>query len=391
MTGLQGAASRRTQRERASERRRAEPRTADHASGAPPERILIAGGYGTVGRRIAALLALDYGPRLVVGGRNMEPAQQLARSLGHGVGAVRIDVNDAHSVQEAIAGVGVVISCVRQGAVPHLLEAAVAQGCGYTDMAPMSIRRPPVPRALREQAVATGARVIVGAGLVPGLSNMLARQGADAVGPVRSVVVTCLLSLGDEFGSDSAGYIADEVLTPFSVLVDGRRVKARALQGAGHARFPPPVGRIRAFRFPFSDQVGYSESLGARTAYTRIAILPKWTGSVFSVYLALKRGSMGSEKAGGRERMARLLEGLKRRYAGVNWWGVRVDMTGERGEHHATFFGRGQADATAVSAAAFVRALVEGPVDRPGIWSAEQAIPPEMYFSYLAAHGIAES
>ena len=88
--------------------------------------------------------------------------------------------------------------------------------------------------------------------------------------------------------------------------------------------------------------------------------------------------------------MTRLLERLKRRYAGVNWWGVRVDMTGERGDHHATFFGRGQAEATAVSAAAFVRALAEGEVDRPGIWSAEEAIPPEPYFSYLSAHGMAE-
>ena len=51
-----------------------------------------------------------------------------------------------------------------------------------------------------EEAVQTGARVILGAGLVPGLSNVLARIGADRVGQVESVETTCLLSIGDEYG-----------------------------------------------------------------------------------------------------------------------------------------------------------------------------------------------
>ena len=54
--------------------------------------ILISGGYGTVGRRVAADLAPDYPGRLVVAGRSAEKAAQLAIEVGHGVRGRRLDV-----------------------------------------------------------------------------------------------------------------------------------------------------------------------------------------------------------------------------------------------------------------------------------------------------------
>jgi saccharopine dehydrogenase (NAD+, L-lysine-forming) len=50
--------------------------------------FLITGGYGTVGRRVAADLAPDYPGHVVVAGRSAEKAAQLAAELGHGVRAV---------------------------------------------------------------------------------------------------------------------------------------------------------------------------------------------------------------------------------------------------------------------------------------------------------------
>ena len=47
--------------------------------------LLITGGYGTVGRRVAADLAPDYPGRVVVAGRSLEKAARLAAELGHGV------------------------------------------------------------------------------------------------------------------------------------------------------------------------------------------------------------------------------------------------------------------------------------------------------------------
>jgi saccharopine dehydrogenase (NAD+, L-lysine forming) len=66
--------------------------------------ILITGGYGTVGRRVAADLAPDYPDRIVIAGRSAEKAAQLAVALGHGVRGRRVDVGDPDSIEAALSG-----------------------------------------------------------------------------------------------------------------------------------------------------------------------------------------------------------------------------------------------------------------------------------------------
>jgi uncharacterized protein YbjT (DUF2867 family) len=88
--------------------------------------ILITGGYGTVGRRIAADLAPDYptvswwragAPRRP---RSLQPSWDTMRGR-------RLDVGDPASVETALDGVGVVMSCIDQPE-PHLLRAAIGRG-----------------------------------------------------------------------------------------------------------------------------------------------------------------------------------------------------------------------------------------------------------------------
>jgi hypothetical protein len=92
--------------------------------------ILITGGYGTVGRRIAADLAPFYSGRVVVAGRSAEKAAQLTAELGHGVRSRRVNVGDLGSVEAALESVGLVMSCIDQPE-PHLLRAAIARGLAF--------------------------------------------------------------------------------------------------------------------------------------------------------------------------------------------------------------------------------------------------------------------
>ena len=62
---------------------------------------------------------------------------------------------------------------------------------------------------------------------------------------------------------------------------------------------------------------------------------------------------------------------------------------GARGSVKASLVGRGQATGTAIGAAAVVRSLAEDEVEHPGIWLAEQVVPPEPFFERLAARGLA--
>ena len=181
--------------------------------------ILIVGGYGIVGRRIARDLAPDYPGRIVVAGRSIERATQLALELGQGVRARRTDVDDAASVEDSLNGVSVVVSCIDQQE-PHLLQAAIASGLAYTDITPHLMQRRPT-EMMRRDAVLNGARIVLGAGLAPGISSMLASLAVDRVGAVESVASNVLLSIGDNFGPASRAYIADEIALAYTVLVGG--------------------------------------------------------------------------------------------------------------------------------------------------------------------------
>ena len=352
----------------------------------PKKDILIVGGYGTVGQRIAADLAPDYPGRIVVAGRSLEKATQLAAELGHGVRAQQADVDDPASIQAALEGVGVVVSCIDQRE-PHLLHAAIAHGLAYTDITPHLMQRRPT-QAMKAEAARSGARILLGAGLAPGISNMLARLGADRVGDVESVVSNTLLSVGDIYGPASRSYIMEEIALSYSVLMDGRQQPAHAFVGAARVPFPSPIGWRRAYLFPFSDQVFFPETLGARTAFTRLTLNPAWLGDLMSALVRLGVPALMRRRAGAQERFNRLMGWLQRKYAGLDWYGVVMEVHGSRGFVRASLIGHVQAAGTAIGAAALACALAEGEVERPGVSFAEQVVPPGPFFERLAARGL---
>lgn len=92
--------------------------------------ILIVGGYGVVGQRIAAELAPDYPDRVLLGGRTLVRAEEIATAIGHGVRGRRIDIAVPSSIGEALEGVAVVISCIDQPG-RALLWAAISRGLNY--------------------------------------------------------------------------------------------------------------------------------------------------------------------------------------------------------------------------------------------------------------------
>jgi saccharopine dehydrogenase-like NADP-dependent oxidoreductase len=348
--------------------------------------ILITGGYGTVGRRVAADLAPDYPGQLVVAGRRAEKAGQLAAELGYGVRGRRVDVGDPASVEAALGGVGVVMSCIDQPE-PHLLRAAIARGLAYTDIAPHLMTRRPT-EAMKAEAVRTGARIVLGTGLAPGISSLLARLGADRVGVVESVASNVLLSVGDSFGPASRTYLLEEVALPYSVRIDSTELPMQPFAGSARVNFPPPLGERTAYLFPFSDQVFFPETLGARTALSRLALDPPWLGTLLSALVGLRVTAMLRRHAGAEERVQRLMARLQRRYRGRDWYGVVVDVRGASGGVRASLVGRGQATGTAIGASAVVRALAEGEVKQPGIWLVEQVVPPGPFFERLTARGL---
>jgi len=347
--------------------------------------VLIAGGYGEVGRRLAAHLARAYPGRVIVAGRSIERARQAAQVLGQGARALAVDVNETASVERALEGVAMVVCCVEQTAPYTLLSVAAARGIAYTDLTASSIWRPAL--ALRAEAEARGARIVLGAGLVPGISSAMARAAADRLGPLESVDTALLLSVGDAFGPDSLEYLLRELAAPLAVTVSGRARIVACFSEPRTVEFPAPIGQRTGWRAPFADQHFFPRSLGVATATTRLALDPPWMGAVIAAVL---RGGAGRllHREAFRSLVRRLVSAAHRRHEGSDRWALVVDASGQRGRAHFSLAGRGQAEATATAASVLVGMLYDGAIKRPGVWFAEQVVEPERFFAGLREAGL---
>ncbi len=348
--------------------------------------ILIVGGYGVVGRRIAAKLAPNYPDRVVVGGRNLARAEQVATAIGHRVRGRRIDIAVPSSIEAALEGVAVVISCIDQPG-RTLLWAALKRGLCYTDITPhlTELGRGAAYDKIDAAARASGARVVLGTGIVPGISNVMVRALANALGGADEIETALLLAASDLKGPASLDYFLQELSMSFDIWVDGEDRSARAFSVPQLIEFPLPPGAQLSYLFPFSDQVLYPRTMGARTALTRLAIEPAW----------LARGLAMMVRTGASRLMA--IEGVRHAVArrlrarpssNDARFALRVDVRRGGRSRHATLLGQAQADAAAAGAAGVARLLIEGDVAEPGAWMPEQIVDPGPFSSRLATQGL---
>jgi saccharopine dehydrogenase (NAD+, L-lysine forming) len=348
--------------------------------------ILIAGGYGVVGRRIAAELAPDYPGRVVVAGRRQALADEAAAAIGHGVRGRSIDVTVPSSIAAALESVAVVVSCIDQPG-RALLWAAIERGLRYTDITPhlTELGRSSGYERIDAAARASGARLVLGTGIVPGISNVIVRMLADTLGGVDEIETSLLLDAADVSGPASFDYFLQELAMPFDIHVDGKDRTVRAFSMPRLVEYPRPAGARLSYLFPFSDQVLYPRTMGVRTAVTRLAIEPRWLSKALSV---VARTGISHLFAMGTIRHAI----ARRRKAAPSDRGasfaLRVDVRRGQNSRHTTLFGQTQAAAAAAGAAGVARALIEDGVREPGAWMPEQVIDPGSFLSRLAAHGL---
>jgi saccharopine dehydrogenase-like NADP-dependent oxidoreductase len=348
--------------------------------------ILIAGGYGVVGRRIAAELAPDYRDRVIVAGRNLDRAKTTALAIGHGARGREIDVNVPSSIAAALDDVAVVVSCIDQRE-RSLLQAVVERGLAYTDITPRltELGRGVGYEKIDAAARASGACAVLGTGIVPGIANVMVRAVAEKLGGAEEIETSLLLSASDASGPASFDYFLRELSMPFLVHVDGVDRQARAFSDPRLIEFPPPVGVRSAYLFPFSDQVLYPRTMGARTVCTRLALDPPILAKLLAVGVRTGVASLIA-----REPVRHTIVGRRKdRAPSVEApFALRVDVRNHGQSSHATLVGHTQADAAAGGAAGVVRSLLDGEVAEPGAWMPEQVIDPGAFFSRLAARDL---
>ena len=206
-------------------------------------RILILGGYGQFGARIASALARDAGLQLTLAGRRREPAQALCAALAQRGAwaqpqALALDLA-AEDFPARLARVAPDLLIHTAGPFQRrdvrVAETALALGIHYIDLA--DARDFVIGfDALDEQARRAQRWAITGASSVPGLSAAVVEAHRERFGVLESIESAISPGNRSDPGLATTHAILGYVGRPFPLLRDGRRTYAHGWQSLRRLR-----------------------------------------------------------------------------------------------------------------------------------------------------------
>nr|WP_280176690.1 saccharopine dehydrogenase NADP-binding domain-containing protein [Halorhabdus rudnickae] len=215
--------------------------------------MLIVGGYGSVGRTIAGELAtVSDGPNsVIVAGRDGTKAATAAGALGENVSGIAFDLQRTESYDRVLKDVDDVVMCVDQSGTAFV-KACLERGIDYVDVTASDefFRR---VEGLDDLARDHGATGVLSVGLVPGVTNLLAKRLTDQLSAVSEIRIGVLLGLGEAFGPAASRWTLDRIGRQFTVHDAGGSLPVRGFVTPESMEFPR-YGRRRAYSFDFADQ-----------------------------------------------------------------------------------------------------------------------------------------
>lgn len=308
--------------------------------------IVIFGGYGTVGREAAREL-VGAGRKVVLAGRNPPRATPVP-----GASLAQVDVADPAQVAAVLDGASAVLMCTETHNA-EVARASFERGIDYLDVtaSPGVIAE---LQALHEVAATHDAVGVLSVGLIPGVSNLLARTVFER-SPADEVRIGAILGSGEAHGPAALRWTLDGLGT---------------LSGSWRMNFLE--GRRTVHRFPFSDQYTLPGTLGIPNVRTGLGL----DSSAMTTLLAAAR-SPGLARV----LRSRPVESILGR---VHIGSDRFALKAESGSAGAWLTGRRQSRATGVVAALLVERL---DTFAPGVRHIEQLVDPAEFLTTLRDHG----
>jgi Domain of unknown function (DUF4166)/Saccharopine dehydrogenase NADP binding domain len=209
-------------------------------------KVLILGGYGTFGGRLAELLCDEQRLNLVIAGRSRAKAEALCEALPGKAAREAWAVNRDRGLDERLAEIApdIVVDASgpfqRYGDDPYrVAEAALAVGADYVDLADGSefVRN---IGELDRAARAAGRFVLSGASSFPVLTAAAARHLARGLAHVDSITAGIAPSPYAGVGKNVIRAIAGYAGKPIEVRRSGKTRRAYALTETRRATIAPP-------------------------------------------------------------------------------------------------------------------------------------------------------
>jgi saccharopine dehydrogenase-like NADP-dependent oxidoreductase len=352
------------------------------------KKILVIGGCGRIGNSVAQDLATHTKEEVIVTSRKptrivTSPHKFLA-----------LDLERQDSLQKAIAEVDLVVHCAgpfhhRDGRV---LKYCIQEKVNYLDV---SDHRSFYERVIpwQEEAIASGITAVLNTGIFPGISNSMVKQGVEQFEQPKKIHLSYIVA-----GSGGAGVTVMRTTflglkKPFTAWINSKWQEVLPYTEREVIEFPQPYGKTGVYWFDMPETYTFAASFPVETVITKFGSIPDWynhltwiTAHIFpDAWVTSPRGI---------EFFARVSYNMTRvtdRFSGIGV-AMQAEITGIKNGQETTYRTSMVHENTAIAAGAgtgsVAQLILEGKLNKPGIYPVEQALSTELFQETMASRNI---
>lgn len=353
-------------------------------------KIVVLGGCGDMGNGVVQDLLAHTDAQVTIADYRIERAKKYADELGERVNAVFVDANDEASLVEVLRGADAAVGCIGPfyRFAPRLARAAVKAGVNYVDICDDYGPLDEV-LAMHEDAKSAGVTLITGLGWTPGITNLMARDGALQLDEVDEIRVAWVGGAQDAEGLAVVKHVFYAITGDVPTYQNGQWTRVRAGTGKEVVRFPEPFGDIEVFHCGHPEPITIPRYFQVKTVSLKGALTPAWNNWLGDVFVRLGLTNTPTKI----DRLSRLiwsLEGILGA-GGIALSAARVDVFGrDRGIPRVLTYTAvdKMRRLTGIPAAIGAWMLAKGEIQRKGVFAPEGCLDSAAFFEALAQRGI---
>ncbi|NLC45960.1 MAG: NAD(P)H-binding protein [Firmicutes bacterium] len=358
-------------------------------------KVVVLGGAGDMGSRaVRDLAAQEEVSELIIADINMNAAERLAAELGEKAKAVYIDANEPETLVKVMEGADVVASAMGPFYKYEkvAVEAAIAAKVNYVSIcddydAVESI----LP--LDEEAKKQNLSILTGMGWTPGISNILAKKGADELDEVEEINIYWAGSANDAVGLAVTLHTIHIFTGKVTSFINGKKVEIPAGSERERVEFLKPLGFVDMYHLGHPEPVTLPLYIpGVKTVTLKGGLMESYLNK-----LAIAVAKLGlTDTPRKKQVLGKVLKALlpvleKIQKPDVPMSGIRVDIKGTLNgkKQHLVYQAADHMDnLTGVPLAIGAMMLCKGEITRKGVFAPEAAVEPDRFIEELSKRNI---
>jgi saccharopine dehydrogenase-like NADP-dependent oxidoreductase len=237
--------------------------------------IIILGGCGEIGRYIAKDLVKS-GLNVTIADIREVEGKLIANRLGHRASFLKLNIMQFDTLVEALKDYELVINIIG----PYFMfgdwipRAAIQAGINYLDICDdhdMTLTL----LNLNKRVEREGLTFLINSGASPGLTNIMAKMGAEELDQVRSVRILWYEDTGEDIGFGALMHWAHIAMGKVPIYRNGKWMNVRALTEREIVKFPDPCGLIPIYYCGHPEPVTIPRYIDTDEAICKGGVLPE--------------------------------------------------------------------------------------------------------------------